>query len=87
MGQVTYCNPAASKLFPDLQTLGHNHPILSGVKPIIIACQTGEQDSSMTREIQVGHSIYEQKICCVEQSNLIRIFTYDLTDRVRAEAL
>ena len=87
MGQVTYCNLAARKLFPDLQTLEHNHPILSGVKPIIIACQIGEPDSFMTREIQVGHSIYEQKICCVEQSNLVRIFTYDLTDRVRAEVL
>lgn len=86
-GQVTYCNPAAKALFPDLQKRGHEHPILSGVEPLIIACQIGETGSVTRRELKIGEAIYEQKICCVEQSELVRIFTYDLTDRVRAEML
>ena len=84
-GQVTYCNPAAKEQFPDLQPLGHNHPILSGAKPIIVACQIGEHES-VTREIDLGNAIYEQKICCVPGGDLVRIFTYDLTERVQAEA-
>jgi transcriptional regulator with GAF, ATPase, and Fis domain/PAS domain-containing protein len=86
-GQVTYCNPAAKTQFPDLQNKGYEHPLLSGVEPLIIACQIGESESVTTREIQIDGSIYEQKVCCVEQSNLVRIFTYDLTERLRAEAL
>ena len=85
-GDVTYCNPAADELFPDLRAKGHKHPILSGVEPIIIACQTQEHEG-ITRKIHVGEAVYEQKICCVPKSDLIRIFTYDLTQRVRAEAL
>mgnify|MGYP001613976360 CR=1 FL=1 len=60
-GHVTYCNPAARERFADLSAMGHHHPILGGVKPIIIACQTGEQES-VTREIPLGDAIYEQKI-------------------------
>ncbi|MCZ6680991.1 MAG: sigma 54-interacting transcriptional regulator [Candidatus Poribacteria bacterium] len=82
---MTYCNPTAEERFPDLQALGHNHPILGGVKPIIVACQI-DANESVTREIEIGSAIYEQKICCVPQSNLVRIFTYDLTERKQAEA-
>ena len=86
-GKVTYYNPAAKTLFPDLEKKGHLHPILSGLEPIIVACQTGDRESVTTRELKIDGAIYEQKICCVEQSELVRIFTYDLTDRVRAETL
>ena len=76
---VTYRNPAAEECFPDLLELGYNHPILSGMTPLIVACQSDKQES-VTREINLGDTIYEQKICFVKQSNLVRIFNHDITE-------
>lgn len=83
-GKVTYCNPEAQEQFPDPQVIGLKHPILEDLKSIVAALQNGEQEF-FTREIDLGDKIYEQKICHISGSNLIRIFNYDVTARKQME--
>ena len=83
-GKLTYCNPEAQERFPDLHAVKLKHPILKGLRSIIGAFQKGEQEF-FTREIDLGKTIYEQKICYSSESNLIRIFNYDVTERRHME--
>ncbi|MER3446093.1 MAG: hypothetical protein C4291_04310 [Candidatus Dadabacteria bacterium] len=84
-GNVTYLNPAARNQFPDLYSLGPNHPILNNISSIITAFQNGEQES-LIREIDLGNTVYEQKIWYVPE-NKTRIYMSDITERKRVEEM
>ena len=45
-----------------------------------------DKEESFTREIELGSLVYVQKICHVSESNLIRIYMTDITDRKWAES-
>ncbi len=81
-GKVTYRNPAAARLFPDLPTNGLEHPVLAGLKPMPAQLQT---EGSLVREVDVGTAHYRQVVHHVPQSALLRIYCFDDTDRKRAE--
>ena len=84
-GQVTYLNPAAQLQFASLDSIGLEHPTLDGLQPIIASFH-GDKEESFTREIDLGSLVYVQKICHVSDSNLIRIYMTDISDRKWAEA-
>ena len=84
-GQVTYLNPAAQVQFASLDEIGLDHPTLGGLKAIISALHS-DKEESFTREIELGSLVYVQKICHVSESNLIRIYMTDITDRKWAES-
>ena len=84
-GQVTYLNPAAQLQFASLDSIGLEHPTLEGLQPIIASFQ-GDKEESFSREIDLGSLVYVQKICHVSDSNLIRIYMTDISDRKWAEA-
>ncbi|RKX70821.1 hypothetical protein DRP53_03725 [candidate division WOR-3 bacterium] len=83
-GNITYLNPRARHLFGDLPQLGMKHKILQGLRSIINDFKKGIHDS-ISREIDTGEAIFEQTICYVPKSNLIRIFCFDVTQRKKAE--
>lgn len=80
-GKITYLNPAAIRQFPQLKTRGIKHPILADF-PTLVKQQV---ENSFTREISFERAIFEQSIHYLPQSNLIRIFITDISDRKQAE--
>ena len=84
-GKVNYLNPAAQLQFASLDEIGLEHPTLEGLQPIIASFH-GDKEESFTREVDLGSLVYVQKICHVSDSNLIRIYMTDISDRKWAEA-
>lgn len=80
-GKITYLNPAAIRQFPQLKDRGIQHPILADF-PTLVKQQV---ENSFTREISFERAIFEQSIHYLPQSNLIRIFITDISDRKQAE--
>ncbi len=80
-GQITYLNPAALTRFSNLQSQGITHPILSGF-PDLVHEQPHE---SFVREISFDQATFEQAVHYLPQSELIRIFITDITERKQIE--
>jgi PAS domain S-box-containing protein len=83
-GEITYTNPAADKLFPDLRSLDGQHPLLIGLGDIYATLQQGDQ-TEIVREVAIGAASYEKHIYYVPESELIRITVLDVTESKRAE--
>jgi len=73
-GQITYLNPAAKERFPELVRLGAVHSLLTGV---------GNLTHGTKREIQVDDEVFEQRIFKIPDSNLIRIYSNDISEQKR----
>lgn len=83
-GNITYANPAAVMEFKNIQALGMQHPILIGLQEL--ATRVGKQREKVNiREVELGDRIYEQSIHYIYESELIRTYVTDITDRKRAE--
>ncbi|MDJ0636925.1 MAG: ATP-binding protein [Xenococcaceae cyanobacterium MO_188.B29] len=80
-GTITYLNPAAIRQFPQLKKVGSRHPIVSDF-PALVHQQA---EHSFTREISFNSALFEQSVHYLPQSDLIRIFITDISDRQRAE--
>lgn len=84
-GAVTYLNPAAEKLFPELAATGFAHPLLLGSAELFAALRQGKQQGEATREVKLGEATYELRISYVNEVCLIRIYALDITRRKRDE--
>lgn len=85
VGEVTYLNPVAERLFPELSAMGQSHPLLQGSGALIDALWLGKKPGESTHETKVGEAIYELHISYVPEVGLIRIYVLDITQRKRAE--
>jgi len=85
-GSVTYLNPVAQALFPELWTDGVTHPLLRDLRAIAAGFESGAHPY-LAREIELDDAVYEQKICHARHGDLVRIRVYasDITRRTRAE--
>ncbi|MCL7488374.1 MAG: diguanylate cyclase [Desulfobulbaceae bacterium] len=92
-GEVTYANPAAEKLFPDLNTTFLNsrawsHPFLNGLSEFNELWQ-GEKQTDMISEVKIGtesgEATYELHTHYIQELDLIRVYALDITDRKMAE--
>jgi len=83
-GEVTYANPAAERLFPDLASLARSHPLLLDFETTLAAFRQGGKQE-VVREICHDGNIYEQHISHVPESGLVRFYVLDITDRKKAE--
>jgi PAS domain S-box-containing protein len=83
-GVITYMNPAARETFPELPVVQTDHPLLMGLPAILSTLKKGRK-KCFSREIDLGDTLYEQKICYVPVTNLIRIFAFDITERKHRE--
>ncbi|MDY7034923.1 MAG: PAS domain S-box protein [Thermodesulfobacteriota bacterium] len=82
--RVTYLNPAAKTRFPDLPKTALQHPILKDL-PSIMAPLKGGKLESITREVEVNDSVYEQKIVYAPGKNRTRVFNLDISRSRYAE--
>ncbi|MBU7032753.1 MAG: PAS domain S-box protein [Theionarchaea archaeon] len=83
-GVITYMNPAAQEKFPELPVVQKDHPMLRGLDAIVSTLKKARK-KSLSREVDLGDAIYEQKIHYVPASNFLRIFAFDISERKRAE--
>ena len=75
-GEVTYANPASFELFPEISQQGFEHEIFDGIEsqhPSI------EDNYELLRNISVGDSTFEQKIIYSKETNLFRMYIWDIT--------
>jgi PAS domain S-box-containing protein len=83
-GSIQYLNPAAKKLFPDLQETGHQHEWLVDLKTIGTFLKDPKK-ASYVREIQIGSSWFEQFFSRTPEQDRIRIYAHDITERKHVE--
>jgi PAS domain S-box-containing protein len=82
-GQVHFCNPVATQMFPDLCEGGPGHPFFADWEAVLR--QLGEAGSEpIVREIPVGQRWYHQTIHLVEKGQRARIYGADITARRQA---
>ena len=81
-GAITYLNPAAILRFEDIKENGVEHPILKGLLSMV---QT-QKANPFIREVKVGKIFFEQSVHYLAESDLIRIFISDITERKHTEA-
>lgn len=85
-GTVTYLNPAAVMQFPNIGDDGADHPILDGLLPETVKMAgRATQTNFFVREIAFGDKVYEQSVHYIAESDLIRTYVSDITERKRAE--
>lgn len=85
VGGVSYLNPAAERVFHDMNTMGMSHPLLHGMAELIAALRHGEQQGEVVHEAKVGEAIYELHISYVKEVEHIRIYAMDITKRKHTE--
>lgn len=83
-GNLIYLNPAAQNLFPELQHQKEEHPFLKGLRDIAVLLQNRHQTLEV-RGVAIGVSFYEQHISYVPESDVIRSYIVDHTERRAAE--
>ena len=79
-GKLTYLNPAAIEQFPTLQQ-AKSHPLLEGLHIL----SRNEPGKYCQREVIVGDRIFQQSIHFLIESDLIRCYLVDITQRKFAE--
>jgi PAS domain S-box-containing protein len=84
-GSLKYQNPAAKNAFPDLMTLGVNHPFLADWLQIAKELEKAGWSETIVREIKIENEWYEQAISPIT-NNQIRIYGRKITKRKQTEA-
>jgi diguanylate cyclase (GGDEF)-like protein/PAS domain S-box-containing protein len=79
---ITYINPAAILKFPNIKERKQFHPILMGLTSNL----SDRKVNAFVREVQVEGEFFEQSIHYLPESDLIRMFIVDISERKQAEA-
>ncbi len=83
-GTVTYLNPAAVMQFPDIPDIGLEHPMFQGLLSESRPMPPGQRNF-FVREVEIGDRVFEQSVHFIAESDLIRSYVSDITERKRAE--
>jgi PAS domain S-box-containing protein len=83
-GNVVYANPAALRQFQGLEGQGVRHPVLAGVPELIEEFRKGRLEE-ISRQVDLGGAVFQQKICYLLQRGLLAIYMMDITELRRAE--
>ncbi len=83
-GHVTFCNPAAERLFPGITSRSSGHPLLAGLVDLERACRASAT-GGFQREILVGDVWYRQGAFIVPGTQHLRLYGFDITENKRAE--
>ena len=77
-GRVSYTNPAAQRLFPDIQQRGADHPWLANWPAVAEACRTGRACPAARWPLTIAS--ITQTIHFTPQTGRIRTYGLDVTD-------
>jgi PAS domain S-box-containing protein len=82
-GNITYSNPSADRMYPDLRASGYTHALL---KDITFRRDAGSKAGSiLVRDVEVNGRFYQQSIIDTPERNVMRIYCIDITERKQAE--
>ena len=84
-GEVSYLNPAAERVFPDLGVMGVLHPLLQSAVELMKGLRQGKEQGETIHEVAIDKATYELHISYVAEVDLIRIYVTDITQRKRNE--
>ncbi len=82
--QVTYTNPRAQALFPDLRQLGDSHPLFKGFTDLLNYVIEAKQ-VPVRQEVSLTGRVFEAQITFLESSQVIRLYLHDITQRKVAD--
>ena len=72
--------------FPNISQDGAKHPILVGLLPATVKMAgRATQTNFFVREVSFGDKVFEQSVHYIAESDLIRTYVSDITERKRAE--
>jgi diguanylate cyclase (GGDEF)-like protein len=80
-GNITYLNPAANFKFDNIQEAQLEHPLLAG----LLNQTQNIQGNLLLREVEIGKSVFEQYVHYLKESQVIRSYLFDVTERKRSE--
>ena len=83
-GMINYANPQAIETFPKIQSMGFEHPSLSGLKEAeqyLVASKKGV----VMREVSIGESIYLKTIHYIPETHRLRVYWNDISAQKHAE--
>lgn len=80
-GNITYLNPAALAQFPDIRETLLQHSALEGV----LARVKQDRERFFIREVEINSRVYEQSVHYIAESDLIRSYLIDITERKHTE--
>ncbi|HSB82143.1 MAG TPA: PAS domain S-box protein [Candidatus Methylomirabilis sp.] len=83
-GHVHYANPAALRAAPDLREPACQHPWLAGLQSVFDTLRS-EGHEAFSREVRVGDAWHHQSLFVVPGTQLLRGYTFDVSERKRAE--
>jgi signal transduction histidine kinase len=83
-GNIRYMNPATKRLFPDMSAMGSEHPFLANWEALSNTLRS-EEPQSLTREINIGGSCYEQSVTYVPLTQSLIFRGLDITERKQTE--
>jgi len=83
-GNISYLNPAAKKLFPNLESSGINHPYLTNLNPILNKFKENKK-KIFNREVKTGNLWFHQAFFYLGDLKRIRIYGYDITHMKKNE--
>jgi serine phosphatase RsbU (regulator of sigma subunit) len=83
-GRITYQNPAARIMFPDLTDRQISHPLFSAIRNTIVKGKTKELNG-LKCELIIDSKVFEQKLYYIEGSDVIRVYSHDITERKENE--
>ncbi len=85
-GDITYVNPAAEARFPDIKKKKLKHPIIMGL-PEMVGKLKRMKDRSLSREVSVDHTVYEEQINYVKERSVIRVHAIDVTEKRESQQM
>jgi len=85
-GNTSYMNPAAKRLFPDMSAMASKHPFLANWEALMNKFRD-ENVQSLTREVKIGDSWYEQSVFYAPSNQSLRFYGRDITGRKRLDQL
>jgi len=80
-GKIIYLNPAAVQEFPNIREESREHPLIHG---IIASIRRNAKDFHV-RQVNIGTKVFEQSIHYFAESELIRSYIIEITERKRVE--
>jgi PAS domain S-box-containing protein len=83
-GRLSFANPSAQQLFPDLVAGATGHPLFAHWERVAETCQGDSQDLP-EREVLVNGRWYRQVIYLLPATRHVRIYNFDITARRQAE--
>jgi PAS domain S-box-containing protein len=83
-GKITYANPAALRLFPQLTETAPDRTVLEQWESVLAGFRVGGAES-VVREVKVEDSVFIQAIHYAPQLGVVRSYFADITERKRAE--